>query len=67
MTFGEGLKTAFYFTVGAVAVGAEALAAAADVCVKRGNEVVAKGKETYHKVCDDAQSAENKNENSAQG
>ena len=47
MTIGEGLKKALYLTVGAVAVGVESIADAADTLAEKGSSVVKKGKEMY--------------------
>ena len=51
MTFSEGLKKAFYFTVGAVVTGAEAIVDASDGLIKKGEDIVSKGKETFADVC----------------
>ena len=44
MTIGEGVVKARYFSVGAVALGVEAIADAADTLTEKGEEVVTKGK-----------------------
>lgn len=51
MTFSEGLKTALYFAIGAVATGVEAIADASDDLIKKGEDVVAKGKDTFSDLC----------------
>ncbi len=52
MTIGEGLKKAMYLTVGAIAVGVETIADAADDLLVKGNEVVEKGKAMYREARD---------------
>lgn len=44
MTLGEGLVKALYFSVGAIAVGVEAVAGAADDLIAKGSDVVTQGK-----------------------
>ena len=52
MTIGEGLKKALYLTVGAIAIGVEALADATDSLVEKGSVAVEKGKEMYKEARD---------------
>ena len=48
MSFRKAMADALYFTVGAVAVGIEAVADAADVLTQKGADVVSKGKEVFN-------------------
>ncbi len=48
MSFRKTMADALYFTVGAVAVGIEAIADAADVLTQKGSDVVSKGKEVFN-------------------
>lgn len=48
MSFRKTMADALYFTVGAVAVGIEAIADAADVLTQKGANVVSKGKEVFN-------------------
>lgn len=58
MTIGEGLKKALYFSVGAIAVGVEAIADAADTLTEKGEEVVTKGKTMVKEVIAKRKTAE---------
>ncbi len=51
MNFRNSLANALYFTVGAVAVGLESLAEAAELLTQKGAEVVKQGKEVFHDFC----------------
>ena len=51
MSFRKGIKDALYFTVGAVAVGLETLADAADKLTEKGADVVKHGKEVFEDFC----------------
>ena len=48
MSFRKTMADALYFTVGAVAVGMEAIADAADALTQKGADVVTKGKEVFN-------------------
>ncbi|MBE6568065.1 MAG: hypothetical protein E7657_05345 [Ruminococcaceae bacterium] len=48
MSFRKTMADALYFTVGAVAVGMEAIADAADALTQKGANVVTKGKEVFN-------------------
>lgn len=51
MNFRDTLANALYFAVGAVAVGLETLAEAADTLTEKGASVVKQGKEVFRDFC----------------
>ncbi len=51
MNFRDSLANALYFTVGAVAVGLEALADAAETLTQKGTNVVKQGKQVFDDFC----------------
>ena len=51
MSIRKNLANALYFTVGAVAVGLETLAEAADTLTEKGVSVVKQGKEVFRDFC----------------
>ncbi len=57
MSFKEGLTKALYISVGAIAIGAEALGEALDNCAVKGGQVVEKGKVMFKEYCDSRKAA----------
>lgn len=47
MAIRDTLKTAAYFTIGAVAIGIETVADAADMIIAKGEKIVTNGKEVF--------------------
>ena len=53
MSLEKNIKKAIYFTIGAVAVGADAVADVTEELLKKSDVVLAKGKTVFKKACED--------------